>query len=89
MPKLKNLDKRKQLRTDLYQRLEAGDRIPVVLKDLRRILSKSQDEFAAFCGISVSVLRRIEQDKGGYSIESLNRILEKFDFEVVVRKKAE
>lgn len=87
MPVLKNSEKRKELRADLYERLLSGERIPVVLKDLRRVLAMSQEDFSKFCGISLSVLRRIEQDKGGYTMDSLNRILEKFSFELVVRKK--
>ena len=86
MPLLKDSEKRRKLRSELYEKLNDGVKIPEALKSLRSILSMSQDDFAKHCGISVSVLRRIEQDKGAYSIESLNRILSKFSFEIVIRK---
>ena len=84
---MKDKDKRKQLRTDLYERLEDGERIPIAIKDLRRILSLDQESFSKLVGIGVSTLRKIEQTNSNFSITALQKVLDKFDLEIVIRKK--
>ena len=87
MPVLQDKAKRQQLRRDLYQRLESGESIARTVKDLRAILSMDQSQFSQYIGVSVSTLRKIEQEKGNYSVVILNRILEKFSLEIVLKLK--
>ncbi|MDB2447226.1 helix-turn-helix domain-containing protein [bacterium] len=88
MPIVKDSNKRQQIRKELYTKLEAeGLSISETIKKLRKILSKSQPEFAEYVGVSVSVLRKIEQKTGNVTLETLDKIFSKFSFELVVKLK--
>lgn len=88
MTKLVDKDKRKILRKNLYEKLEAdGVMISQTIKDLRRIMGLNQDEFAKRIGISLSALRRIEQGHDNFTIETLNKVLNPFSLMLVVKKK--
>jgi len=78
--------KRQKIRTELYDRLAgSGVSIPETIKQLRRILSMNQTQFAEKMEISLSALRRIEQGHGNFNWATLNKILEQFDLNVVVK----
>ena len=83
---LKDKKKRQELRADLYRRLaNEGVGLPETIKQLRRILSLSQPEFAEKTGISLSALRRIEQGHKSYNLSTLEKILGYFDLKLVVK----
>ena len=89
MPIIKDPLKRQEIRKELYSKLEMeGLGISETIKKLRRILSKSQPEFAEYIGISVSVLRKIEQKTGNVTIDTLDKIFSKFSLELVVKLKS-
>jgi transcriptional regulator with XRE-family HTH domain len=54
------------------------------VKDLRKVLGLSQVEFAKLVGQSLSTLRKIEQDRGNVTLETIYRILKKFSLELAV-----
>lgn len=86
MPVLKDKSKRNELRKNLYEALESqGQPIATTVKSLRKILAMSQADFSRYVGISLSALRRVEQDNGNIEIATLNKILTKFRLELVVR----
>lgn len=85
MTVMKDREKRQKIRRELYDRLERGASISEVIKDLRRVLSMDQQKFATHCEIGIKTLRAIEQKKN-YQVESLQKILDKFTLELVVRK---
>ena len=84
MTVMRNREKRQKLREDLYDRLDRGDRISQVIKDLRRVLSMDQQKFADHCEISIKTLRAIEQEKN-FQVDSVQKVLDKFSLELVVR----
>lgn len=86
MPILRDKEKRKELRESLYKKMEdAGETLPEAVKALRKMLSKDQEEFAAYIGISLATLRKIEQNRGNVTIASISKILERFSLELVVK----
>lgn len=88
MPVVKDIKTRQILREQLYSNLNTtGLPIATTVKQLRKVLAKSQPEFADFIGISVSVLRKIEQQTGNVTIETLDKIFGKFSLELIVKKK--
>lgn len=88
MPVMKNPEKRQKLREELYKSLNSdGVSISQAVKQLRKIMGKSQPEFAEFVSISLSVLRKIEQDAGNVTMHTIKKVLGKFDLELVVKDK--
>jgi DNA-binding transcriptional regulator YiaG len=89
MPLVKNPKTRQKIREDLYNNLNSdGVSIKLAVKQLRKILGKSQPEFAEYVGISLSVLRKIEQNTGNVTVETLSKIFDKFSLELVVKNKS-
>jgi DNA-binding transcriptional regulator YiaG len=86
---LKDKGKRQKLRQDLYERLDReGVSLSLAIKELRKILGLNQAEFAKLVGQSLSTLRKVEQANGNVTMKSVQKILTKFSFElVVVRRK--
>ncbi|MBM4254116.1 MAG: helix-turn-helix domain-containing protein [Deltaproteobacteria bacterium] len=75
----------------LYEDLAAdGLRIPDLVKSLRKMLAKDQPGFAKQVGISLATLRKIEQDRGNVTMDSVRKILDRYDLDLVVtvRKKS-
>ena len=88
MTLLKDKSKRNELRRNLYETMESsGQDIPTAVKTLRKILAKNQQDFSKFVGISLSALRRIEQDSGNVTLETIEKILDKFSLKLVVKIK--
>jgi len=85
---LKDKVKRQQAREELYAKLDQVGVLPAeAIKQLRRILSLNQEDFAKKMGISLSALRRIEQKHSQYNISTLQKILDQFDLQLVVKLK--
>ena len=86
MPVLADKKKRQRIREGLYRNLKTeGVSIPDTVKKLRKILSLDQRKFAESVGISLSALRRIEQNHDNYKMSTLTKILGKFDLVLVVK----
>ena len=89
MPRITNPGTRQKIRKDLYSSLNSeGVTINIAVKQLRKVMGKSQPEFAEFVGISLSVLRKIEQNTGNVTIDTLNKIFDRFSLELVVKNKS-
>jgi len=87
MAVLKQIEKRKQLRRELYNSLYAeGVPIPLALKTLRKVLSWDQERLAKEAGVSLSALRRIEQGHSNVRLETIEKILARFDLSIVVKR---
>lgn len=88
MTLLRDKTKRSVLRELLYQRLATtGVHLAETVQTLRRILAKDQAAFATEVGVSLSTLRKIEQEGGNISMDTAKRILDRFGLELVVRVK--
>lgn len=86
MPIIRDKKKRNAIRTQLYENLEGdGLKIPDLVKLLRKMIAKDQAAFAEHIGISISTLRKIEQDRGNMTMESIRKILDRYDLELVVK----
>lgn len=88
MPVLEDKTKRKVIRSELYEQLER-DGLPIkdTVKKLRQIMGMDQEKFAEKVGMSLSALRRIEQDQQNFNLATLHRILDLFQLQLVVKKK--
>ncbi len=87
MPLLRDKQKRLNMRAELYRRLDAeGVELSVATSELRKILGLSQAQFAEKVGISLSTLRKIEQESGNVTLETLARIFDMFDLRLVVKR---
>jgi transcriptional regulator with XRE-family HTH domain len=85
MATLKDQSKRQSIRHELYQQLDTrGLPLAKAVKDLRKVLGLSQVEFAKLVGQSLSTLRKIEQDRGNVTLDTIYRILSKFSLELAV-----
>ncbi len=89
MALLKEKSKREDIRQQLYATLELkGESISETVKTLRKILAKDQEDFCKLVGISLSALRRIEQNRGNVTLSTIKKILDKFSLELKVKTKA-
>lgn len=78
------------MRGELFDKLGGeGVGIAETVKALRKILAKDQAAFSEEVGIGLSTLRRIEQEDGNVTLETLRKIFERFGLELVVRTKRE
>ncbi len=88
MPVLKNKETRNKIRHDFFLDIsKRGEKISASVKILRKISGMDQNNFAKFIGISISALRRIEQENGNVNISTLLKILDKFNLELRVFSK--
>lgn len=88
MTLLRDKAKRNVIRTALYDRLNgAGVSISETVSTLRKILAQDQATFSVQSGVSLSTLRKIEQEGGSVSLATLRKILDRFSLEIVVRAK--
>lgn len=77
---------REKIRHDLYRDLEAeGVSIVRTFKDLRKMLAQDQTSFSKMVGLSLATIRKIEQEGGNVTLASLQKVLDKFSLELVVR----
>jgi DNA-binding XRE family transcriptional regulator len=90
MPIIRDKQKRNEIRAKLYENL-AGDglKIPDLVKSIRKMLAKDQATFAEHIGISLATLRKIEQNRGNMTMDSVRKILDRYDLELVVKTKKE
>jgi DNA-binding XRE family transcriptional regulator len=58
--------------------------IPELIRMMRLITRKSQAEYAHFCGVAPRVLADLEAGKGSPRVETLDKLLRPFGFQVGV-----
>lgn len=76
------------MRQELFETLEGqGKDVAETIRQLRKILGYDQKTFANYVGISLSTLRKIEQQRDNYSLTSLSQILDKFSLKLVIKVK--
>ena len=52
------------------------------VKERRKEANLSQEEFAARAGVALTVVRKIEQNKGNLNFEKVNQVLKMFGHEL-------
>lgn len=52
------------------------------VKEKRKMAMLTQEEFAERSGIALTVIRKIEQDKGNLNLEKVNQVLKMFGHEL-------
>lgn len=73
-------------RAALYDAIERGELgFPEALKQLRRSVGKTQAEYAELVGLSVRVLKQIEQGRGNPTLKSIRKALRPFNLELTIR----
>ena len=88
MTVLRDKSKRSALRSELFGKLQTvGVPLSETVKALRKILGKDQESFSTEVGVSLSTLRKLEQEGGGVTLATIDKILARFDLELVVRAK--
>ena len=86
MPLLEDKEKRQAIRKKLYEGLSCeGVEISKTIKMLRKTVGRDQPDFAAWVGISLSALRRLEQGHEHFQAQTLLKILKKFRLKLVVK----
>jgi transcriptional regulator with XRE-family HTH domain len=58
-----------------------------MVKSLRKMMARDQAAFAEHIGISLATLRKIEQNRGNITMDSLRKILDRYNLELVVKSK--
>jgi transcriptional regulator with XRE-family HTH domain len=58
--------------------------IPELVRMMRLITRKSQAEYARFCGVAPRVLADLEAGKGSPRVETLDKLLRPFGFQIGV-----
>jgi transcriptional regulator with XRE-family HTH domain len=61
--------------------------IPELVRMMRLITRKSQAEYARFCGVAPRVLADLEAGKGSPRMETLDKLLRPFGFQIGVVSK--
>ncbi|WP_141730804.1 helix-turn-helix domain-containing protein [Oligoflexus tunisiensis] len=88
MPIVRDKQKRNEIRATLYQALSTnGMEVSDVVKSLRKMMAKGQEAFADHIDISLATLRKIEQKRGNFTMDSIRKILDRFDLVLVVKTK--
>jgi DNA-binding XRE family transcriptional regulator len=73
---VKDLEKRKAMRAELYEKIDRGEVTPQeAVKTLRQIAGLSQTEFAKKVKVSLVSLKAIESGAGNPTIKTLMRLL--------------
>lgn len=67
---------------ELIPQEQAG--IPGLVRMMRLITRKSQAEYARFCGVAPRVLADLEAGKGSPRVETLDKLLRPFGFQIGV-----
>jgi y4mF family transcriptional regulator len=57
-------------------------RLATFVKEKRKQARLTQEEFAARSGVALTVIRKIEQNKGNLNLEKVNQVLRMFGHEL-------
>ncbi|MBR5146496.1 MAG: helix-turn-helix transcriptional regulator [Bacteroidales bacterium] len=58
-----------------------------LIKERRTILGLTQQDLSDYTGLSVRIIKSIENDKGNPSMSTLEKIIETLGLEIVIRVK--
>lgn len=85
----KDLDKRNEWRAQLNNGLQDGSlELSQALKLLRKVMGKSQLEYANMIGVSKKIITDLELDKGNPTLSTLNRLFAPIGYKVGLIKKS-
>ena len=80
-------EERAELRRELYARIDRGDVALVeAVKTMRKIIDKTQVEYAHLVGVSPRILKELERGVGNPTLETIRKILRPFRLDVGVRR---
>jgi predicted transcriptional regulator len=78
---------RAALRRELYARVDRGDiGLVEAIKTMRKIVGKSQDDYARLVGVSPRILKELERGVGNPTLATLRKIMRPFRLDVGVRR---
>lgn len=76
-----------QARREFYEKITSNSMtLSQTIKSMRKLIGKTQIEFANFVGIGVRILRSIEQEKGNPTLETLQKIAGPFGLQIAFVK---
>ena len=58
------------------------ERLPEFVKQKRKQAQLTQEDLASRAGVALTVIRKIEQDKGNLNLEKVNQVLRMFGHEL-------
>jgi DNA-binding XRE family transcriptional regulator len=69
-----------ETRQAFYEDVQQGglSDIPATIKRMRRLAGLTQEQYAAFVGVDLTTLKKIEQGRANPSLEILNKIAKPF-----------
>ena len=71
----------------IYKQVDDGEiSLPMTLKQLRRSIAKTQDEYAQLVNVTSRTLQEFEQGKGNPTLETLNKLFHPFGLEISLRR---
>lgn len=83
----KDRERRAALRRELYERIDRGDMgLIEAVRSMRKIIAKSQVEYARLVGVSPRILKELERGVGNPTLETLRKILRPFRLDVGIRR---
>lgn len=83
-------ERRAELRRELYARVDRGELgLAEAIRMMRKVVGKTQDEYARLVGVSPRIYKEIERGAGNPTVETLRKILRPFRLDVGVRRSRE
>ena len=80
-------EERAELRRELFARVDRGEvGLVEAIRTMRKIVGKTQVEYARLVGVSPRILKEIERGMGNPTLETLRKILRPFRLDVGVRR---
>lgn len=80
-------EERAALRRELYARIDRGEvELVEAIRTMRKIVDKTQVEYAQLVGVSPRILKEIERGVGNPTLDTLRKILRPFRLDVGVRR---
>ena len=71
------------IKSEIYYTMNYGG----LIKERRTILGLTQQDLSDYTGLSVRIIKSIENDKGNPSMSTLEKITETLGLEIVIRVK--
>ena len=83
----KDRERRTALRHELYERIDRNDiGLVEAIRMMRKVVGKSQTEYARLVGVSPRILKELERGVGNPTLETLRKILRPFRLDVTVQR---
>lgn len=79
----KDLDRQKQWRQELNEKLLSGNiELSTALKLIRKMLAKNQIEYAKMVGVSTKIIAELELGKGNPTLTTLNTVFAPIGYQI-------